>query len=268
MIINNRSRSQPFPARHGRVKLDTEMTLTEGLNRRQLNAGPGPIRTISKIEQVRHAVLYQIISGVLKPGQRIVEARLATQLDVSQATVNAALQDMHNQGIVRKVTNRFTEVSRYTSLDIQNLFSLRLIIEPAAAETVARGLSEEGIARLTEHLDLMRSAARVNDVARFSFADYSFHQEIYLLSSNSFLIQACQAIAAAPFAYILCDCSTALPVDYVSLAEDHQVIIDALKAGPDIAARVCLDKIETWRLHSLRALESASQETSLPVVSV
>lgn len=226
-----------------------------------------PIRTISRIAQVRHAILYEIFSGTLKPGQRLLEARLATQLDVSQATVNAALQDLHNQGIVKKVMNRFSEVSRYSSVEIENLFSVRLIIEPAAAEIAAGNLSPEGTGRLTEQLDLMRAAARTNDIPRFSLADYSFHQEVYALSGNSFLIQACQAIAAAPFAYILCDGSGALPVDYVSLAEDHQGIIDALVAGPEVAARISREMIETWRLHSVKALEAAAQSAAERLVS-
>src|ERR1700736_5326882 len=97
-----------------------------------------PITTITKVEQVRRAILYQIFSGALQPGQRLVEAKLANELGVSQATVNAALQDMHNQGIVNKMLNRFSEVSRYTFREIENLFSVRLILEPEAAAVAAR----------------------------------------------------------------------------------------------------------------------------------
>src|SRR5581483_7847459 len=83
-----------------------------------------PIIPVTKVDQVRGAVLHRIFAGLLQPGQRIVEARLASELGVSQATVNAALQDMHNQGIVNKMANRFTKVSHYTSQEIENLFSV------------------------------------------------------------------------------------------------------------------------------------------------
>src|SRR5882672_1610125 len=111
------------------------------------------ITTISKIEQVRRAILYQIFSGELAPGQRLLEAKLAAEFGVSQATVNAALLDMHSQGIVNKMPNRFSEVRRYSSREIDNLFSVRLILEPAAASVAASCLDDDAVRKLTVHVD-------------------------------------------------------------------------------------------------------------------
>ena len=213
------------------------------------------IVTLTKAEQVRQAILIQILSGELRPGQRLLEAQLSKELGVSQATVNGALQDLHNQGLVTKLLNRSTNVNLYTRLEIENLFAVRLVLEPAAAAAVSAAWSTEANDRLSEQVDLMRRAARKKDLAKFCLADYQFHQEIYRLTGNSFLIQACQAIAAAPFAYILCDHLEALPTDYIALAEDHQELIGAMKEGPEKAARLTRDRIEGWLNHSLRALE-------------
>ena len=218
-----------------------------------------PISTITKVEQVRRAVLSQIFSGALRPGQRLVEAKMAAELGVSQATVNAALQDLHNQGIVTKLLNRSTNVCRYTFREIENLFAVRLVLEPEASAAAARSLTDTGVKKLSEHAAQMLSAAHDRDLPAFCFADYSFHQEIYALSFNPFLIQACQAIAAAPFAYILCDCIASLPTNYSSLAEDHQQIITSLRQGPEIAARVARERIDVWRSHSVHALTAAGE---------
>src|SRR5258708_27341998 len=107
------------------------------------------IRTITKIEQVRQAILTEILSGALRPGERLVEAKLSKELGVSQATVNAALQDLHNQGLVTKLLNRSTNVSRYTLEDIERLFAVRMLLEPAAAAAVAASWSPESEMRLT-----------------------------------------------------------------------------------------------------------------------
>jgi DNA-binding GntR family transcriptional regulator len=217
-----------------------------------------PIIPVTKVDQVRGAVLHRIFAGLLQPGQRIVEAKLASELGVSQATVNAALQDMHNQGIVNKMANRFTKVSQYTSQEIENLFSVRLILEPAAVAVVAQVLNDDAVNQLHNHVEQMRAAAERTDVPGFCLADYRFHQAIYTISGNSFLIQACQAIAAAPFAYILCGGAKGLPVDYHSLAEDHQSIITELQKGPEAAAQITRERIEAWRLHSVHALNTAA----------
>jgi DNA-binding GntR family transcriptional regulator len=228
-----------------------------------------PISTVTKVEQVRRAVLYQLFSGALRPGQRLIEAKLATELRVSQATVNAALQDLHSEGVVTKLLNRSTNVSRYSQQEIENLFAVRLILEPAASAAAARMLTLEGMNRLNAQLDNMRRAAKSGDLPNFCIADYAFHQEVYALSGNPFFIQACRAIAAAPFAYILCDRASALPTDYASLAEDHQLIMSALQDGPETAERVTRELILTWQSHSMAALASppSSAQTTTTVLT-
>ena len=225
------------------------------------------IVTLTKAEQVRQAILLQILSGDLRPGQRLLEAQLSRELGVAQATVNGALQDLHNQGLVTKQLNRSTNVNRYTRREIENLFAVRLVLEPAAAAAVSAAWSTQGHEALQEQVELMRRAARKKDLAKFCLADYQFHQEVYRLSANSFLIQACQAIAAAPFAYILCDHLEALPTDYLALAEDHQHLITAMESGPGQAASLTRERIQAWLEHSLQALEPAAAETNTGATS-
>src|SRR3954451_2944304 len=99
------------------------------------------LQVLSKTEQARRAILAEILSGRLRPGERLLEARLSKELGVSQATVNVALQDLHNQGLVTKLMNRSTNVSRYTLEDIERLFTVRMLLEPAAAAAVAASSS-------------------------------------------------------------------------------------------------------------------------------
>jgi DNA-binding GntR family transcriptional regulator len=197
----------------------------------------------------------------LRPGERLLEAKLAREFGVSQATVNAALQDLHNQGLVTKLLNRSTNVSRYTLPDIEKLFAVRVLLEPAAVAAVSASWSQEAQNCLQEQVDHMRRAARLKDLAKWGIADYTFHQEIYRLSDNPYLMQAAQAIAAAPFAYILCDHLEALPTDYLSMAEDHQEIVDAMAEGPEIVARVTRNHIEQWLDHSRRALQGVASQS-------
>ena len=213
------------------------------------------IAPLTRVELVRQAILRHIFNGDLNPGDRLVEATLAKQLGVAQATVNSALQDLHSQGVVTKVLNRATRVSRYGQAEIEAMFMVRMILEPAVAEAAAAHIGTLGVDELQSCFEQMRDAAEAVDLPRFCLADYGFHQELYRLSCNRFLIQACQAIAAAPFAYILCDCHEPLPTDYVRLAYDHQEIINVLKTGPQPAAEFMRQKITLWRGWSMRALE-------------
>lgn len=222
------------------------------------------IPILTRTEHVRRAILQQILSGILRPGERLLESKLSKELGVSQATVNAALQDLHNQGLVTKQLNRSTNVSRYAMEDIEKLFAVRLLLEPAAVAAVSTNWSSEAESCLQEQVDHMRRAARTKDLAKWGFADYTFHQEIYRLSGNSYLAQAGQAIAAGPFAYILCDHLEALPTDYLSMAEDHQDVLRAMVEGPDAAARLTRTHIEEWLNHSRRALQQVTAKADQP----
>ena len=79
------------------------------------------IAPLTRVEQVRRAVLHQIFNGDLGSGDRLVESSLAKQFGVAQATVNSALQDLHAQGIVTKELNRATRVNQYEQEELQNL---------------------------------------------------------------------------------------------------------------------------------------------------
>jgi len=223
--------------------------------------------SLSKTAQVRQAIILKILTGQLVPGQRLVEAKIASELNVSQATVNAALQDLNNQRLVTKLMNRSNNVCRYTRAEIENLFQVRMALEPLAAEAASANWSNSAHAILGEQVDHMRRAARAKDLQKFCLADYTFHQELYKLTNNSFLIQACQAIAAAPFAYILCDGLKPLPTDYLALAEDHQDIVRALEEGPETAARITRERLMEWRVYSLQALEPGSVPTATNTVA-
>lgn len=179
----------------------------------------------AKVEQVRQAVLEQICSRGLLPGDRLVEARLARDAGVSQATINSALQDPPNQGVVTKVLNRSTNVSRYSLREIDNLFSARLVLEPAAARAARLSLDPSGTAKLHHQLNAMLEAARAGELPRFCLADYSFHQQMYELTKNPFLTRP-------------------------------REVIHRLRQGPDSAEQTARERIPGWRLRSVRALET------------
>lgn len=214
----------------------------------QLEAGQSlwEIPLTTRVEQVRRAVLRGILGGAIRPGARLIEAALAKQLGVSQATVNQALQDLHAQGVVNKSANRGTTVLRFGLPELEALFSVRAVLECMAAEAAARHAAPFAVADLRRWVDEMRTASKTLHLANFYLADYEFHQHLYGLSHNRFLIQACQAVAAAPFAYILCDRPKPLPTDYMEIAEDHEEVIQAVLEGPQKALRVSQAKVSKW----------------------
>lgn len=216
----------------------------------------------SKVEHVREAIIADIIMGKLRPGDRVREAHLAKHFGVSQATINQSLLDLHSQGIVSKFPNKETRVSCFGVGELEELFFVRKALECAAVEAVSSVRSPGVEASLMYRINQMRVAAKKKEVPGFYLADYEFHQELYDLSANHFLQNACQAIAAAPFAYLLTTGTNEfIPIDYHRAVDDHEEIVRAIMHGPRQAIRVTKAKLDGWRAADITFIKKHSAPT-------
>ncbi|MEW5977747.1 MAG: GntR family transcriptional regulator [Acidobacteriota bacterium] len=218
------------------------------------------ITSQTKVEQVQRAILEAIFSGELRPGDRVLEAQLAGQLGVAQATVNQALLELHSQGVVLKSLGKSTTVRRFGREELEALFMVREPLESAAGVAASRHATLRSVDLLRVWVDRMRAAAKADDLSKFYLADYEFHQELYRLSDNPFLFQACQAIAAAPFAYLLSGHLELMPVNYLQVADDHEEIIEALLEGESKAIDVIGRKMKRWLKVQLEFLQSPQDQ--------
>jgi len=219
-----------------------------------------PLETRTRVEEVRIRLIHAVLLGQLRPGDRLTESHLASELGVSQATVNQALLDLHAQRIVNKTLNRGTTVSTFAADDVRRLFFVRAILEPAAASEAAIAVAQGAdLWRLRKRVEEMKSAAAARDLGAFCIADYEFHSDLYRLSGNSFLISASQAISAAPFAYILCSEPRPLATDYSALAREHEQIVEAIVTGPECAEQLMREKVGRWFDLSTQFLKSPSE---------
>lgn len=199
------------------------------------------------VEQVHDAVLQAVFDHRFRPGDRIVETALAKELGVSQATVNQALFDLDSKGIVTKTPNKETRINRLSLSEIETLFVIRKTLESLAAEAVAKIATPETEASLRFWVEEMRAAERDNHTYRFYLADYGFHQELHRQSKSPVIIRACQAIAVAPFAYLLSGSTDdLLPINYETTIADHEQIVDAVMESPARAVEVVQAKVEKW----------------------
>ena len=88
-----------------------------------------------------------ILSGVLGPGEKIIEEQLCADLGISRAPLREALRLLAQQGLVEHLPRRGSRVTDWSPTDILQLFDLRQVLEPladpvAALEPVRRALDE------------------------------------------------------------------------------------------------------------------------------
>lgn len=138
----------------------------------------------SLVEVVTEAVVREIQTGAIKPGERIMPAMLAKRLDVSQTPVREAMRTLEMQGLI-VVDRRNTFASPLSVDGIRDIYNLRRIIECNAARNAVRNQTPEDVRRAERALaELQRHA---NDPYSDGFwrSHHSFHWSIYRASSKS-----------------------------------------------------------------------------------
>jgi DNA-binding GntR family transcriptional regulator len=143
----------------------------------------------SKRDQVVHLLRDAILGGELVPGERIVESRIARQLRISQAPIREALALLERQGLVVKVHNRGTFVSRVHGRELHELFTLRAVLDAFSARLAASKATSKDVQDLRRLLARMRTAEEAGDLVSLTDAHLQLHEAIYRLSGHGLLTE-------------------------------------------------------------------------------
>ena len=136
------------------------------------------------VEQVRDAILEEIASGKLAPGDRIIQEQIAQALGVSRQPVQQALVLLRNQGVLNDAPGRGLLVAPLDPQHVRHVYEIRAVIEGLAARRAAE-LGAERAAKAGPALILAgRKAVAAGSVAKMIAADIKFHEFIYSLSDN------------------------------------------------------------------------------------
>lgn len=137
------------------------------------------------VDQVRDAILQEIASGVLAPGERVVQERIAESLGVSRQPVQQALALLLSQGVLRDAPGRRLIVAPLDIGYIRQMYDMRAVIEGLAfAEAARRGADRA--ARLGPALiEAGRKAVASGSLPKMIAADMKFHTFIHELSGNT-----------------------------------------------------------------------------------
>lgn len=142
----------------------------------QLFSPPTTQRTLRS--DVYDAIRQAILTGGLKPDERINEMEIARQMQISRGPIREALSQLEQEGILVGKPRRGTFVVRLLAEDVEEVYTLRADLESRAVWRALPRLADEQFATLERHLEAMRSAGRAGDLTRLLEADFQFHRTI------------------------------------------------------------------------------------------
>lgn len=143
-------------------------------------AAPPPSLREYAYEQIRQ----RILTSDLAPGEPLAADGLAAELGISRTPVREALQELAKEGLVQLVPHKGAFTARFTRRDIEEIFQIRVALEPLAAQLAAPNIPEEELAELEAELRETRSRLDEGDSAAHFDFDARLHQTVLRYSPN------------------------------------------------------------------------------------
>lgn len=190
-------------------------------------------------EQVADELRSAIHSGELAPGERLVERRLAERLGVSHIPVREALTRLAQERLVVREPRRGARVAALTARDLEEISSLRIVLEQFMAIRVQERWDEESAARLGAVVQAM-AAVPEGDIAELLRQDRLFHETLSELADHRFLDEVNSQLRGRIAGFLQAANSALDPAEQEEHVRSHQQIVDAIADGDPEAARAVI----------------------------
>ena len=169
-----------------------------------------------------------ILTGELKPGERLMEIHLANKLGVSRTPIREAIRKLELEGLVTMIPRRGAEVAQITEKSMNDVLEVRRSMDALCVELACERITEEALQELDSACDAFAEAVETKDIRRIAQADVALHDIIVQATGNLRLVQLINNLSEQMYRYrfeYLKDISR-----HQSLIQEHRGIFEAIKA--------------------------------------
>lgn len=181
-----------------------------------------PLRDVV-FETLRDAIL----KGDIKPGERLMEMKLANKLGVSRTPIREAIRMLELEGLAVTVPRKGAEVARMTEKDMEDVLQIRESLEILAGSLSCDKATEEQLIQIEAEAGAFEEAALHQNLDEVVAADVRFHDAIYQATDNPKLQSMLSNLRKQVYRYrveYLKDVEI-----YPRLIKEHRQIIEGLK---------------------------------------
>lgn len=207
-------------------------------------------------EEAYAAIFAQLMALRIAPGARITVDNLVRDLNVSQTPIREALGRLEGEGLVIKThLIGYSAAPQITRKRFDELYDLRLLLEPAAAQRAARAMDKSKLAILQDVAGVM--SRRQGGDERFRYSEFArqdaiFHDRILEFAGNE-LIRKTLANQHTHFHIFRLMFHSRVTEEAL---DEHEALLAAFAAGDSKAAkRAMIDHIERSRDRLLPAFD-------------
>lgn len=183
-----------------------------------------PLRDVV-FQTLRNAIL----KGELKPGERLMEMKLASKLGVSRTPIREAIRMLEQEGLAITIPRRGAQVAKMTQKDMDDVYEIRRCLETLTVQYTNGKLSMGQIADLRYAQKVFEEAVAEGDNVEIEKKDWEFHSVIFQATGNERLLSIMNTLQEqlSRYRWAYLQHNTQLK----KLVEEHRRIVDALEKG-------------------------------------
>lgn len=129
-----------------------------------------------------------ILRGELKPGERLMEIKLANKLGVSRTPIREAIRKLELEGLVLMIPRRGAEVAEITEKSLNDVLEVRKALEELSVQLACERITPEQVEEMKMAAEDFRKVLKSGDVTKIAEADVKFHDIIFAATNNQRLI--------------------------------------------------------------------------------
>ena len=167
-----------------------------------------------------------ILTGELKPGERLMEIHLADRLGVSRTPIREAIRKLELEGLVTMIPRRGAEVAQITEKSMKDVLEVRRALDALCAELACDRITDEELENLRLACDAFETAVKTKDAKKIAQADVALHDIIVRATGNQRLIQLVNNLSEQMYRYrfeYIKDFS-----QHERLVEEHRIIYESI----------------------------------------
>jgi DNA-binding GntR family transcriptional regulator len=207
-------------------------------------------------QKLSAAIRDQVITGVLKPGQRVTEEAFAVEFGTSRIPIREALRLLEADGFVRVQPYYGTFVVELSDEEAADLLEIRSVLEPLAAARAANRRTSEMVAAMQEIVDAGRQAVDAGRLTELPALNTALHGLLADASGSTVLNQLIGQLRHK-IAWVY---SIELPRRAGDSWLEHHMIVEAVARGD-------ADSASALMLAHIRGAEAAYRRRSARMVT-
>ncbi len=203
-----------------------------------------PKNKANSAEKVLEQFEFDILSGVFRPRERLVENDLLRRYKVTRGTIRKILKELEFKQLVRHFPNRGATVAEPTKKEMEDIYRTRILLESYAISHLPTPIEHSALSRIAAQCDAFADAISKEDFRRVVAANRLFHHTIFEQCGNSLVLDLIDQLRTRSHFwqhYIV-----GQPDRINRTISEHRVMLEYLKKG-DVAALKQINQTHlTW----------------------